>query len=122
MKNRIRVKRVVRRRVLEVNLVEPNLQLLCQQHGQGGIDTLSHLDHWNNKRYLALPIDADEGVLRKCRRGCRCRGRGPCNKRQRETDRQAPAEQGAGSKEAPTVEPRRKQTLGHSHASLPAAR
>ncbi len=62
MEQRIGVERVVRWRVLEDDLVEPDLQFLRQQHGQRGVGALSHLDHRHDQGDLTLAIDADEGV------------------------------------------------------------
>ena len=62
VENRIGIQRVVGRSVLESNLVQPDLQLLRQQHRHGGVDALAHLDHRHDQRHGALTIDADEGV------------------------------------------------------------
>ena len=54
LQHRVGVQRVVGRRVLEPHLIEADLQFLREQHGNGGVDALAHLDHRHHQRHDAL--------------------------------------------------------------------
>ena len=64
---RRRVELVVRRRVLEDNLVEPQIQFLGDQRGLGGIDPLTHLHIGNDETHGSGSVDTNEPVRRKSR-------------------------------------------------------
>jgi hypothetical protein len=64
---RIDVDLVVRRRMLDGDLVDVDLQLFGDQHRQRGVGALAHLDHGHHERHLARAIDAQERVRREGR-------------------------------------------------------
>jgi len=48
--------------VLEMNLVETDLQLFGQEHGHGGVGSLSHFDFVHDQRDAPIAVDANEGI------------------------------------------------------------
>ena len=64
---RVHVDLVVRRRVFDGHLVDIDLQLFGDQHGQRCVSSLAHLDHGRHERHLARAIDAQEGIRRERR-------------------------------------------------------
>ncbi len=62
--------------MFELDLVEPDLELLRQEHGHRRIDALSHLDLAHDQDHAPVHADADERIRRKRRRWGRRGGRG----------------------------------------------
>ena len=71
-KHGVPVERIVRRRVLEPHLLPARVELLGENHRDGRVDALPHLDLRHDQRRRAARIDADERV-RLERRGLRAR-------------------------------------------------
>ena len=109
---RIAIERVIRRGMVDQHVGHVDVQLLRDQHRQGRVGPLAHLDLGRDDRDLALPVDADEGVRRED--GGAGRGRGG----QPPADDQAAAERGRGLQERA---PRRawigpRHDLGHGRS------
>ena len=64
---RIGIELVVRRRVLDRDLVDIDLELFGDQHRDRGIGSLSHLDDRHHERDFAGAIDAQKRVRRERR-------------------------------------------------------
>ena len=62
---RIRIELVVRRCRFEVDLVDPHLQLLGDEHRHGGVGALPHLDLRHAQGDAAVAIHSDEAVGRE---------------------------------------------------------
>ena len=65
---RIGVELVVGRRMLEADLVEPDLELFREEHGHRRVHALPHLDLPHDHGHAAIGADANEGVGREDRR------------------------------------------------------
>ena len=77
---RVCVQLVVRRRVLELDLIQSDLELFRQQHWHRGVRALSHFDLAHDQGHAAIPADANEGVRReggRCSFGRRYQDAGP---------------------------------------------
>ena len=64
---RVRVELVVRRRRDRGHVFEGRIKLLCEDHGEGGVDALSHLDLRDCEGDLAVRVYAHESVWREIR-------------------------------------------------------
>ena len=64
---RIAVELVIRRRGFERHSLEGRIEFLGQDHGDGRIDALAHLDLRHDQRDRAVAVDANEGVGREGR-------------------------------------------------------
>ena len=103
LQNRVRIQGVIRRSVLEADLIETDFELFGEQHRHGGVDALPHFDHRHHERHHALSIDADEGIRRKRRRR-RLGERRALAQRNREVDDQAAGERRARLDETAPIE------------------
>src|SRR5688572_20219925 len=89
------VERLIRRRVLELHLVEADIELVREQLRLGRVRALPHLDVRQSQGGYTSPVNADEGVRGKSRAagapvGCR---------RETKPDEQASARRGNGREE-----------------------
>jgi len=82
--------------VLELDLVQPDLQLFRQQHRHRRIHALPHFDLIHDERDAAVSADANERIWREGGR----RRRGGCSRRARAfTDPAAEQQPAAGARE-----------------------
>ncbi len=113
VENRVGIEGVIGRSMLEPHLIEADLQLLRQQHGERRVDALPHLHHRHHQRHRTLSIDADESVGGE---GGRCRVRrqaGAQQRRQGDVEDKATAERGANLEDVAAIEPGHQGAVGH---------
>jgi hypothetical protein len=113
VEKRILIQCIVRRSVLQPDLVETDLQLLSKQHSERGVGALAHLDHWHHQRHRSLAIDADEGVWSEARRRLGRRPSGAKRGRQGNGESKAASKGGASLEKAAAVESVRQRVVKH---------
>src|SRR5262249_44700910 len=59
---RIGVVFLIWRRVLGPHTAPIGIELLCENHRDGSVGSLTHLDLGHDESYVALPVDPDEGI------------------------------------------------------------
>ena len=100
---RVRIQLFVGRSMFEPHLLQVHLQLFGDQHRDGGVGALPHLDIGHGQDNLPIAADAHEGVGRK-RRACDTFGciSSPDRRTCREADEEASAHGRAHTQEVAT--------------------
>src|SRR4051794_34129642 len=68
VQDRVSVKRIICRRMLNLNLVKPNFQFFGQKHRERRVNPLSHLGHRHDQGYGAGWIDPYKSIRRESTR------------------------------------------------------